>query len=269
MTAKDKLVVTDVSKHFPSSEGEPFYAVRDLSLRVSDQEFVAILGPSGCGKTTLLKIVAGLIQPSEGEVLLNGDPITGPSPKCGYVPQAYTLFPWLTVDQNIEFGLRLTPKNQSNRSEIVDPLLKLIGLSKYRSFYPKALSGGMKQRVAIARTLAVNPEILLMDEPFGALDSQARATMQENLLDIWAKTKKTVLFVTHDVEEAVFLSDVIYVSTARPGTIKTKLEIHLPRPRDYHLKQSLEFLNIKNRIMDILRAESLEPKSTLRALKTQ
>jgi NitT/TauT family transport system ATP-binding protein len=259
MAVTDKLVMKHISKQYASADSEQFYAIKEISLTVPDQQFITILGPSGCGKTTLLKIAAGLIQPSEGEILLNGDPISGPSPKCGYVPQAYTLFPWLTVEENIEFGLRIKPTDRIKREEIVDELLKLIGLVRYRGFYPKALSGGMKQRVAIARTLAVDPEILLLDEPFGSLDTQTRAAMQEHLLAIWAKTKKTVLFVTHDVEEATFLSDVIYVSTARPGMIKLKLEISLPRPRNFRLKQSVEFLNMKNRITDILREEYSQP----------
>src|SRR5215212_10919374 len=181
MASIPKLVVTNVSKHFPLADAKRFYAIKAISLAVPDQQFVTILGPSGCGKTTLLRIIAGLIEPSEGKILLNGDPVLGPSSQCGYVPQAYTLFPWLTVEQNIEFGLKLLHTVDAKRGEVVDDLLRLVGLSKCRDFYPKALSGGMKQRVAIARTLAVNPEILLMDEPFGALDTQTRGMMQENL----------------------------------------------------------------------------------------
>ena len=255
MAANEKLVMKHVSKEFPSTHAETFYAVKDVSLSVLNQQFVTLVGPSGCGKTTLLKIAAGLSKPSEGQVLLNGDPVKGPSPKCGYLPQAYTLFPWLTVERNIEFGLQFMSTPRAEHSDIVDKLVTLIGLESYRKFYPTSLSGGMKQRVAIARTLAVDPEILLLDEPFGALDTQTRAAMQEHLLAIWAKMKRTVLFVTHDVEEAVFLSDVIYVSTPRPARIKTKIDIPFDRPRDYTLKQKVKFLDVKNQVMNLLREE--------------
>jgi ABC-type nitrate/sulfonate/bicarbonate transport system ATPase subunit len=255
MAVGEKLALIDVSKSYPSDSGEPFFAIRDVSLVVPDQQFVSLLGPSGSGKTTLLKIAAGLIQPSAGRILLNGCPITGPGRKCGFVPQAYTLFPWLTVERNIEFGLRLSPASGPRRAEVVADMLNLVGLGRYRGFYPKALSGGMQQRVAIARTLAVDPEVLLMDEPFGALDSQTRSAMQENLLSVWAKKRKTVLFVTHDVEEAIFLSDVIYVSSKLPGPITDRLEIPFGRPRDYALKQTVEFHYLKNSVMDILRKD--------------
>ena len=253
MSASAKLAMKEVSKQYPSHNSEPFYAVKNCSLIILDQQFVTLLGPSGCGKTTLLKIAAGLSQPSEGEVLLNGDPVKGPSPKCGYLPQAYPLFPWLTVERNIEFGLTLTSKPHPERAEIVERLVELIGLGPYRRFYPKALSGGMQQRVAIARTLAVDPEILLLDEPFGALDTQTRIGMQEHLLAIWAKMAKTVFFVTHDVEEAIFLSDVIYVSSPRPGTIRSRIEVTFERPRDHALREQVEFLEAKRDVMNVMR----------------
>lgn len=258
MNLDQKLVVDNISKKFQLDSGEYFYAIKNISLTVEEGHFITILGPSGCGKTTLLKIVAGLIESSEGEIFLNGKKIEGPSIECGLVTQAYTLFPWLTAEKNIEFGLRLKKVEPKERKKIVDKLLDLIGLSEYKNFYPKSLSGGMKQRVAIARTLAVEPEILLMDEPFGALDTQTRSIMQENLLDIWEKTRKTVLFVTHDIEEAIFLSDVIYISTASPGTIKTKLDITLPKPRDFRIKTQKEFVDIKSKIIEIIRQEAIK-----------
>ncbi len=253
-----KLLINGVSKRFGRAKDEPLSALEDIHISVPDRCFASIVGPSGCGKTTLLRIVAGLVRPTVGTVLIDNEPVRGPSRACGYVPQAYTLFPWLTVEGNIEFGMRLRGWDKQTTSGKVKHLLRLVGLTEYRGFFPKALSGGMQQRVAIARALAVEPEILLLDEPFGALDTQTRAIMQENLLQIWDKTQKTILLVTHDIEEAIFVSDVIYASTARPGRVKAELTIPFERPRSHLVKQSVEFLTIKNELAGLIREESLK-----------
>ncbi|RKO67979.1 ABC transporter ATP-binding protein [Desulfofundulus salinus] len=252
-----KLRIQGVCKTFNGRRND-VEALQATSFEVREGEFVTILGPSGCGKSTILRIVAGLTGPTAGRVLLDGREIKGPGPDRGMVFQSYTLFPWLTVRRNIEFGLELRGVPAAERHAISQHYIELVGLKGFEDAYPVSLSGGMKQRVAIARALANDPEILLMDEPFGALDAQTRLIMQEILLKVWEESRKTILFVTHDVEEAVFLSDTVHVMTARPGQIKETVQINLPRPRTYEVKDEPEFLRLKKRLLDLIRAESLK-----------
>jgi len=246
------LSVEAVSKEFPGVRGgSPTRALERTDLRVDDNDFITILGPSGCGKSTLLRIVAGLETPSTGRVLLDGQPVERPGPDRGMVFQSYTLFPWLTVRDNIRFGARAT-------DEIADALIGKVGLRGFENHYPKMLSGGMQQRTALARALANDPKILLLDEPFGALDNQTRALMQELLLGIWEADRKTVLFVTHDIDEAIFMANRVAVMSARPGRIKATLEIDLPHPRHYTMKTSSEFSRYKAQITEEIRVESIK-----------
>lgn len=232
-------------------------AISHIDLDVAPQEFVAILGPSGCGKSTLLRIIAGLEEPTEGAVYVQNRKVEGPGADRGMVFQAYTLFPWLTVRQNIEFGLELRNVPPAEREKIALDYIERIGLKGFENAYPKHLSGGMQQRVAIARALANDPSILLLDEPFGALDAQTRVLMQEMLVEVWEELRKTVVFVTHDVEEAIFLADRVLVMTARPGRIKASLSVPIPRPRAYTVKTSPEFLALKEHATELIREESL------------
>jgi NitT/TauT family transport system ATP-binding protein len=220
-----------VSKTFETRQGRRHLALTGISLSVAEGEFVSILGPSGCGKSTLLYIVGGFVAPSEGSARVKGEPVTAPGPDRGPVFQEFALFPWKTVLGNVMYGLvqRGVPKGEAQ--ERARELISLVHLTGYESFYPKELSGGMKQRVALARTLAYRPSILLMDEPFGALDAHTRTRLQNDLLDIWERDRKTVLFVTHSVEEAVFLSDRVVVLTRAPGRVKQIVRIDLARPR--------------------------------------
>jgi NitT/TauT family transport system ATP-binding protein len=226
------IEIEDVSKTFETKRDRRHLAIADVSLAVAAGEFVSILGPSGCGKSTLLYIVGGFVTPSTGSVVVNGRPVTGPGPDRGPVFQEFALFPWKTVLGNVMYGLERRGAPKAEAQKRARELLALVHLSGYEKFYPTELSGGMKQRVALARTLAYGPSILLMDEPFGALDAQTRTRLQNDLLDIWERDRKTVLFVTHSVEEAVFLSDRVAVMTRSPGRIKEIIPIALARPRD-------------------------------------
>ncbi|OPY28466.1 MAG: Trehalose/maltose import ATP-binding protein MalK [Methanocella sp. PtaU1.Bin125] len=219
-----------VAKEY-QSRGGSLLAIDDVSLEVRDNEFICLVGPSGCGKSTLLRMIAGLDTVSRGQILINGTPVVGSCPKVGFVFQEYTLFPWRTVQKNVEFGLELKKIPPQQRKETADKYIDMVGLSNFRDSYPHQLSGGMKQRTAIARTLAVGPEILLMDEPFGALDAQTRNILQVQLLEIWHKEKIKIIFVTHSVDEAVFLADKVAIMTARPGRIKEIVDVGIPRPR--------------------------------------
>jgi NitT/TauT family transport system ATP-binding protein len=225
------ISIERLRKSFETARRTSHLALADISLDVAEGEFVAILGPSGCGKSTLLYIVGGFVQPTEGTVAVNGKPVTGPGPDRGPVFQEFALFPWKTVLGNVMYGLIERGMAKPEAEEKARALIALVHLKGYENFYPKELSGGMKQRVAIARTLAYGPSILLMDEPFGALDAHTRTGMQHELLEIWERDRKTVLFVTHSVEEAVFLSDRVVVLTRSPGRIKDIVRIDLPRPR--------------------------------------
>jgi ABC-type nitrate/sulfonate/bicarbonate transport system ATPase subunit len=255
--SEGKLSVRDLSVVFTRRRGGTVAAVDRLSLGVRDQEFVSIVGPSGCGKSTLLRIVAGLIRPDAGEVLVDGRPVETPGADRGMVFQSYTLFPWLTVQGNVEFGLKLRGVSAEDRAQVARRYIELVGLQGTEAAYPKELSGGMQQRVAIARALANDPAILLMDEPFGALDAQTRLVMQELLLRVWEQTHKTVLFVTHDIEEAVLLSDRIYVMTARPGRIKAEVAVTLPRPREVAVIDAPAFIAFRQQIHALIREETL------------
>ena len=251
-----ELVIDNVSRIFPGARRRaPTPALEPTNLTIPDNDFVTIIGPSGCGKSTLLRLVAGLDQPTTGRILLNGIPVSQPGPDRGMVFQSYTLFPWLTVADNIAFGLREKGTPAHRRTAIVREWLVRVDLVSFEHHYPKQLSGGMQQRTAIARALANDPAILLLDEPFGALDNQTRALMQELLLDIWERERKTVLFVTHDIEEAIFLASRVVVMTARPGRIKTDVRIDLPHPRRYTIKTSPEFSALKARLTEEIRAE--------------
>jgi ABC-type nitrate/sulfonate/bicarbonate transport system ATPase subunit len=238
--------------------GAPTLALQPTSLEVASNDFITILGPSGCGKSTLLRIVAGLDAASVGEVLLDGDKVQGPGADRGMVFQSYTLFPWLTVRDNICFGLREKRMLPAQQADIAARFIDEVGLTGFESHYPKQLSGGMQQRVALARALANDPKILLLDEPFGALDNQTRALMQELLLSIWELHKKTVLFVTHDIDEAIFMANRCVVFSARPGRIKTELAIDLPYPRHYTVKTTPRFSELKAQVTEDIRAESLK-----------
>jgi NitT/TauT family transport system ATP-binding protein len=253
-----KLFIDGVSRVFPGVRGAaPTRALEPTNLSVPENDFITILGPSGCGKSTLLRIVAGLDRPTEGRVLLDGRTVTRPGPDRGMVFQSYTLFPWLTVAENIAFGLKEKGVPQAERRNTVSAYVEKVGLRGFENHFPKQLSGGMQQRTAIARALANDPEILLLDEPFGALDNQTRALMQELLLGIWERETKTVLFVTHDIEEAIFLASRVVVMTARPGRIKAEVPVDLPHPRHYTMKTSPEFSTLKARLTEEIRAEAV------------
>lgn len=231
-------------------------ALNNVNLEVKKGEFLALVGPSGCGKSTFLDIVGGLTQPSGGRIYIDGKPINGPALDRGIVFQGYALFPWRTALENVEFGLEANGIPKSERSAIAKKYLSLVGLSTFEGRYPYELSGGMKQRVAIARALAYDPDILLMDEPFGALDAQTREILQVELLKIWEETHKTILFVTHSIDEAVFLADRVAVMTARPGVIKSIVNVDLPRPRlDEETKSSPEFAKVRYDIWRLVKDE--------------
>ena len=245
----------DITLSFRPKNREPVTALSDFSLQVGKGEFVSIVGPSGCGKSSFLNILLGLIKPDSGQIQLNNAPITGPGQERAMVFQEFGLLPWRTVTANVELGLELKGVAPALRTERAAELIKLVGLKDFARHYPHELSGGMKQRVGLARALATEPEVLLMDEPFAALDAQTRDLMQMELLQIWEHTKKTVLFVTHSIEEAAYLSDRVIVMTARPGRTKDILKIDLPRPRDYEMRLTPEFNEIKSRIWDVLKEE--------------
>ncbi|XXJ18538.1 ABC transporter ATP-binding protein [Desulfovibrio caledoniensis] len=245
------LSIDNLGKVFDSNKGE-VTALEDINLTVDRGELAVIVGPSGCGKSTLLNIVAGLEHASSGAAVLEGAPITGPGADRGMVFQSYTLFPWLTVRKNVEFGLRLKGVPAAERAEIARKYINLVGLAEFENALPKELSGGMKQRVAIARVLANKPVMLLMDEPFGALDAQTRLLLQELLLDVWRKESSTILFITHDIDEAILLADNVYIMSRRPGRIKAKVPVDIARPRDHKASLTPEFSEVKSRIMDLL-----------------
>jgi NitT/TauT family transport system ATP-binding protein len=252
-----KLQIQNLSKVY-RSDGRQVVAIDEINLAIRNKEFATILGPSGCGKSTLLRIVAGLMKPTRGMVRLDGTAISGPGRDRGMVFQSYTLFPWLTVVENIQFGLGLSGVAKAEQEQIAKAFVEKVGLRGFEEAYPRALSGGMKQRVAIARALANNPAILLLDEPFGALDAQTRSLMQELLTQVWEDLHKTILFVTHDVEEAIFLSDRVFIMTARPGRIKAEIEIPLERPRSYELKATETFLTLKRQALTLIREEAIK-----------
>ena len=245
------LTIRNLSKLYVA-DGKELVALKEINLDIEENEFICFVGPSGCGKTTLLRIIAGLEEPSSGGVYLNSEQIKGPGPERGMVFQEYSLFPWRTVMDNVAFGPELMGMPKQERYDRAKQYIKMVGLERFESRYPHELSGGMKQRVAIARALVNNPRALLMDEPFGALDAQTRNIMQSELLKIWEEEKKTVVFVTHSVDEAIYLADRVVIMSARPGKIKDVIEVDLARPRN---RTSPEVNRIRDRILCDLRSE--------------
>lgn len=259
---KSKITVRGVSRSFSAADGKPVQALQDINFEIEDAyspagrdigEFRVLLGPSGCGKSTLLRLIAGLDCADAGEVLVNEEHVQGPGKDRGMVFQKYTSFPWLSVSENIAYGLKINGVPAEKSKEIVSQLIQAIGLDGFENAYPETLSGGMQQRVAIARTLALRPSVILMDEPFGALDAQTRGEMQQLLLKVWDETASTILFVTHDVEEAIYLADRIFIMSAHPGTIVEDLQVPFDRPRDLSLKQRNEFHDLQNYVLGRLR----------------
>lgn len=242
-----KVHIDHVVKKFNGRNGE-MVALNGVDMDIHENEFICVVGPSGCGKSTLLNIIGGLETPTEGKVLVDGAEVTGPGPDRGIVFQQYALFPWLTVEKNVQFGLKLQGKSKEEAEELAHKYLKMVDLEGSAKAYPKELSGGMKQRVAIARAYAVNPKVLLMDEPFGALDAQTRTQLQQELLNTWEKEQKTCFFITHDVEEAIILAQRVVIMCARPGRVKEIVDIDIPYPRDQETKMSPRFLELKNHI---------------------
>ena len=257
------LSIRGVSRSFPAAHagGAPTLALESTHLDAAENDFITILGPSGCGKSTLLRIVAGLDQPTAGEVLLDSKRVTGPGADRGMVFQSYTLFPWLNVRENVCFGLRERGLPQQEQIDIAQSFIARVGLTGFERHYPKQLSGGMQQRTALARALANGPRMLLMDEPFGALDHQTRELMQELLLGIWEAEQKTVLFVTHDIDEAIFMGSRVMVMSARPGRIKFERDVTFAHPRHYSIKTSPAFVAMKAGLTEQVRAEVLASAS--------
>ena len=262
MEIKIKISLRNVSRTFVSPQGEKIQALRDINFEVEDVyspegrdlgEFRVLLGPSGCGKSTVLRLIAGLDRPDTGQVLVNGRRVSGPGADRGMVFQKYTSFPWLTVADNVAYGLKIQKAPAAERDRMVAHIIQAVGLSGFEKAYPDTLSGGMQQRVAIARTLAVRPQVILMDEPFGALDAQTRADMQNLLLKIWEEAASTILFVTHDVEEAIYLADRLFIMSARPGTIVEDVPVPFGRPRNPALKQSKDFQELVQYALACLR----------------
>lgn len=262
MKNRVKISVENVSRTFVNAQGEKIQALRDIHFEIEDLyspegrdigELRVLLGPSGCGKSTILRIIAGLDYPTTGRVLVNGAQVTGPGSDRGMVFQKYTSFPWLTVEANVAYGLKLKRAPEAEIKQTVARLIQAVGLNGFEKSYPDTLSGGMQQRVAIARTLAVRPQVVLMDEPFGALDAQTRSDMQNLLLDIWEQSASTVLFVTHDVEEGIYLGDHLFILSSRPGTIVEDVPVPFGRPRDPAIKQTKEFQELVHYVLGCLR----------------
>lgn len=253
-----KIIARDISltyniRNSKNGTKNEFLAIKNVNLNVRSGEFLSVVGPSGCGKSTFLDIIAGLARKSSGEIFIDGKQIFGPALDRGIVMQAYALFPWRTIRKNIEFGLEIKGVHKKERAEISKEYIELVGLKGFEDRYPYELSGGMKQRVAIARALAYDPKVLLMDEPFAAVDAQTKETLHEELLRIWEKTHKTIIFITHSIEEAIFLSDRVAVMTSNPGTIKEIIDINLPRPRqNSELRTSMDFSLLRHRIWELL-----------------
>ena len=236
-----KILIRDVAKQFPAENLQQGLALTDISLSVSPNEFIAVVGRSGCGKTTLLNMIAGLLRPTQGAIFIDGKPVEGPGPDRGMVFQNSALFPWLTAIENIEFGPKCIGTRKEERLRLAQELIELVRLAGFENKYPRELSGGMRQRVAIARALAMDPDILLMDEPFGALDELTRADMQDELLRIWQARKKTVVFITHSIMEALYLSDRIIVLSPHPGRMRMDVGVDMPRPRQRSSQRFLEY----------------------------
>jgi NitT/TauT family transport system ATP-binding protein len=245
------IAAHDVSMVFPTRRGE-VRAIDHVSMEIPDASFACIVGASGCGKSTLLNIMAGLVEPTSGSVTVDGSPIRGAGADRGMVFQSYTLFPWLRVRENVEFGPKLKGMSKAERHRISGPLLEQMGLSEFARAYPKELSGGMKQRVAIARALANDPKVLLMDEPFGALDALTRAAAQRFLTEIWEQHRRTIAFVTHDIDEAIFLGDTVFVMSPRPGRLREVIAVDIPRPRTLEAVGTPRFGELKQQILELI-----------------
>lgn len=254
-----KVQAKDVKKIYPSSRGD-VVALNGFDLDIKENEFICVVGPSGCGKSTILNIMAGLEKPTSGEVLVDGMPVQGPGAERGVVFQQYALFPWLSVKKNVEFGLRLKKLPKEDIERISGHYIDMVELQDFKNAYPKELSGGMKQRVAIARAYAMNPSLLLLDEPFGALDAQTRTQLQTELLHTWETERKTCFFITHDVEEAVILSQRVVIMSARPGRIKEIVDVDIPYPRNQETKLTPRFGEIKNHVWSEVYNEYLEQR---------
>lgn len=252
-----KVHVDNVVKKFNGRNGE-MVALNGVTLDIHDNEFICVVGPSGCGKSTLLNIIAGLLEPTSGEVYCDGKLVEGTGTDRGVVFQQYALFPWLTVKKNVRFALEMKGIKGKEADDLAMKYLEKVDLVKFANHYPKELSGGMKQRVAIARAYAADPEVLLMDEPFGALDAQTRTQLQSELLETWEKDRKTCFFITHDVDEAIILAQKVIVMSARPGRVKAVIDIDIPYPRDQETKMSPRFLELKNEIWSLVYQEYLE-----------
>lgn len=259
--ASSKIMAQHIDKTYVSGK-KTTKAIENVSIDIQDNDFVCIVGPSGCGKSTLLRMLAGLDFPTAGDIIVNDKKIKGPGPDRGMVFQTYTLFPWMSVEENIRFGLKIKKMPKDEQKEIVDRYLDIIGLTKFAKAYPKELSGGMKQRVAIARALANQPEVLLMDEPFGALDPHTKSMMQLLMREIWEKEHPTVVFITHDIDEAVFLANKIYVMSARPGKIIKEVNVYLAHKRNLELKDSPEFINMRKNINNLLYSADNQEESS-------
>jgi NitT/TauT family transport system ATP-binding protein len=254
--AAAQIVIEGVSHQYRPPRGRPVLALDNLSLSVREREFMALLGPSGCGKSTLLYLIGGFLPVEEGSILVDGGKVAGPGPDRGVVFQHFALFPWKTVRENVLYGLEKQDLTREERRRRAQAHIELVGLAGFEDSYPSQLSGGMKQRAALARTLAIDPRILLMDEPFGALDAQTRSLMQEELLRIWEGSKKTVIFVTHDVQEAVYLAERIAVMSARPGRIKEIVEARLDRD-DPDLMKTARFVELVDHVWNLVRGEAI------------
>lgn len=248
-----KIIAKHIIKEYVSKRKRTT-ALNDVTVEIHDNDFVCIVGPSGCGKSTLLRIMAGLDFPTSGEILINNRTVNGPGADRGMVFQSYTLFPWMTVEENIKFGPKLRKLEREKVQQIVDQYLKKINLENFRNSYPNELSGGMKQRVAIARALANKPEVLLMDEPFGALDPHTKSKMQLLLRKIWQVEKPTIVFVTHDIDEAIFLANRIFIMSTNPGMIKKEVGVSLPRQRNLEIKDAQSFISLRRAINETLYA---------------
>ncbi len=258
------VTVENVTLVFGEKAGQKVTALENISFELEDKKFAVIVGPSGCGKSSLLYLIAGLNEPTAGRCKIGDQVIKGPGKDRGMVFQTYTLFRWLNVLKNVEFGLKLRGISSTERARIASQYLSEVGLEGFENAYPKQLSGGMQQRVALARALANDPEVLLMDEPFGALDSQTRSIMQELLVKIWEHSNKTVLFVTHDIDEAIFLGDFVYVMSARPGRMIEDVDVTIERPRNIDDLTSDNFINLKRKVMKLLHGEVQKSMGTVR-----
>ena len=252
-----KVHIDNVVKKFNGRNGE-MIALNGVTLDIHDNEFICVVGPSGCGKSTLLNIIAGLLEPTSGQVYCDGKLVEGTGTDRGVVFQQYALFPWLTVKKNVRFALEMKGIKGKEADDLAMQYLRKVDLEKFANHYPKELSGGMKQRVAIARAYAADPKVLLMDEPFGALDAQTRTQLQSELLETWEKDRKTCFFITHDVDEAIILAQKVIVMSARPGRVKAIIDIDIPYPRDQETKMSTRFLELKNQIWGLVYQEYLE-----------